>query len=216
MRRLWNAALTHSPHQPKLASGHKHKRPGERVFFIAPLTAKPRPENAHRYGGIASGATYVESDPIGLDGGSYSTYSYVNNNPISNKDPRGLLVTIQAKNPANQEALQDALNILKSTERGYELWQQLDLSPMIYVISDKYDNMSRAWGRNIYLDPNYHPPVDTTCGKQKSPTEVMLGHEFGHAVRGDIFPTPADELQNIIDNENPIRQELSLPLRTQY
>ncbi len=33
---------------------------------------------------------YVESDPIGLYGGSYSTYSYTNDNPISLSDPRGL------------------------------------------------------------------------------------------------------------------------------
>jgi hypothetical protein len=33
---------------------------------------------------------YFESDPIGLAGGSYSTYSYVDNNPISNIDPSGL------------------------------------------------------------------------------------------------------------------------------
>ena len=33
---------------------------------------------------------YVESDPIGLTGGNYSTYAYANGNPISEIDPLGL------------------------------------------------------------------------------------------------------------------------------
>jgi type VI secretion system secreted protein VgrG len=32
----------------------------------------------------------VESDPIGLAGGSYSTYGYAGGNPLSNRDPAGL------------------------------------------------------------------------------------------------------------------------------
>jgi RHS repeat-associated protein len=35
---------------------------------------------------------YVESDPIGLYGGSYSTYSYAQSDPVVLADPSGLRV----------------------------------------------------------------------------------------------------------------------------
>ena len=51
---------------------------------------------------------YIESDPIGLYGGSYSTYSYANGNPVSRIDPKGLQTPALCLNPANVEACAEA------------------------------------------------------------------------------------------------------------
>ena len=46
-------------------------------------------ENGRAYDGSASGAAYVQADPIGLDGG-LNLYSYANQNPVMFTDPDGL------------------------------------------------------------------------------------------------------------------------------
>lgn len=45
----------------------------------------------------AATGRYVESDPIGLDGGDVSTYTYVNHDPLNHIDPEGLAATSGAR-----------------------------------------------------------------------------------------------------------------------
>jgi RHS repeat-associated protein len=51
---------------------------------------------------------YIESDPIGLAGGSPSTYGYAGNNPTSNVDPNGLLKRGFGFVDPDWQAIQDA------------------------------------------------------------------------------------------------------------
>jgi RHS repeat-associated protein len=88
------------------ASTQNSSKPRERIFFISPQTRTAPSKNGLRYDNCASGRTfynhwryfdpatgrYTQSDPIGLAGGSFSTYNYVNSAATMFTDPMGLQV----------------------------------------------------------------------------------------------------------------------------
>ncbi|MDP5211333.1 M91 family zinc metallopeptidase, partial [Microbulbifer sp. 2205BS26-8] len=137
---------------------------------------------------------------------------------IGNKD-----FVIIGDTEASRARIQSELGDIFSTTRGGEMLANLEdrrsfwFFKKDFVVDLTVTNNAYAYpgGDAIYVDPNFHPEIQTTDGPMAATTRRIMAHELGHAV----FSTPDDGLyrmNNIIRNENLIMNALGQPSRTEY
>jgi RHS repeat-associated protein len=89
---------------------------------------------------------YLESDPIGLGGGNYSTYGYANENPISFADPLGLYVKLCSRWLGNPKS--SATSRLNPIRHDY-----LDVSGQFLGFYSAR-GANPAWGQGVVAGQN--------------------------------------------------------------
>jgi len=164
---------------------------------------------------------WLSRDPLGEAGG-LNLYGYAASDPVNFYDPSGLVVVFTG-DAATQTALRNAYNSVGTTTLGAQLEKQLEDSKTVYTIKNEAngDAYFDPTTHVISVDPNFHPPtlVQPPGGcppeNQPAPTNVILGHEIGHAATGALDDGP-NNLNNVNQNENPIRAALGLPPRIAY
>jgi RHS repeat-associated protein len=172
---------------------------------------------------------WLSRDPIGERGGE-NLYAYAAGDPVDNNDPSGLIVKVVASDPAIAHTLMNAyayLNAHSPTARSFNA--DLENSSTVYKIeptsdmkNDEYCPSDDTLGceghaNTVFVDACDFPLIPTTAGMQPITLPVLIGHELGHAWGYRDNTTATDRLgDNVRMVENPIRQELGLPLRTRY
>ena len=122
-----------------------------------------------------------------------------------------------------QSRVERKLKGIFSTRRGSDMLSVLESRRFLlffytaFTVDLTIKNNAYAYpnGNTIYVDPNFHPIIDTTVGYIRASTQRIMAHELGHAVFGTRDKGP-NNMNNVIQNENPIMNELGQPSRTRY
>lgn len=120
---------------------------------------------------------HVESDPLGLWGRSYSTYSYVNDNPISSVDPRGLYLCMYSISAHNMSCTPD-------------LPGDPSFSSNSYVSGNNGESSCQTCQNNpAKTNVSFHGPIpigDYTIGAPTTPG----------GFRRNLIPDPSNQMLN--------------------
>jgi len=166
---------------------------------------------------------FFQIDPLWEKYYGWTTYHYSANNPVNFLDPGGMKLNVFFDKEGTQNEYlklgKDDHQLLCNTT-GYSkemISDIIDHEETVYLLFTTRHGTGYDKNNNVlYYNPlavvpaNYH-------SSENAPGFIILAHEFGHALR-DIEGrhvnkkerkdgVPIEEIENIQENENPVRQQ---------
>jgi RHS repeat-associated protein len=159
---------------------------------------------------------WTGKDPIRFQGGDTNLFGYTLDDPINFVDPDGL--KLEYADRASDLALRPIVKQIVATKAGNALLYTLEASATRYIIQVGPGPGGQAYchspSHTVYVDPSFHPLINTTSGLQAASTFRILAHELGHFT-GSKDDGP-NSMNNVDKYENPIAAPSEGYSRTTY